>query len=156
MKENKFFPMYIDISKMHIVMFGAGNIATRRAGTLLEFTEKLTIVAPEATEEIRSYVMQGTVIWKKDIYRESYLQNADIVFGATDDHVCNQKIADACNRLHIPVNICDEKERCDFYFPSVVVRDDVVIGVNAGGKDHRKVKDVRIKIEEMLKQEENA
>lgn len=156
MTEHLFFPMYVDISKMKIVMFGAGSIAARRAVTLLCFTDQLTIVAPEATEEIKSSARQGKIIWMKDVYREEYLQDADIVFGATDDRACNQKIADDCNRLRIPVNICDEKERCDFQFPAVVVKDDVVIGVNAGGRDHRKVKETRIKIEEMLKQEENA
>lgn len=156
MAENLFFPMYVDISKKKIVMFGAGKIATRRAATLLQFTDQLTIIAPEVTEEIRSYVMQGNITWKKDIYRESYLQNADLVFGATDDRACNQKIADDCRRLSIPVNICDAKEQCDFFFPSVVVKEDIVIGVNAGGRDHRKVKETRIKIEEMFKQEENA
>lgn len=151
MSEHLFFPLYIDISGKKIVLFGAGKIASRRVDTLLKFTEHLTVVAPEVSEEVEEYISQGRIRWHRDRYREDYLKGADLVFGATDDHVCNREIARACKRMQIPVNICDEKELCDFYFPSIVVDDDIVIGVNASGRDHGKVKETRMKIEEMLR-----
>lgn len=150
MSEHLFFPLYVDISNKKIVLFGAGKIASRRAETLLKFTEHLTVVAPEVSEKIAEYISAGRITWHRDRYREDYLQGADLVFGVTNDRVCNREIAGACKRMRIPVNICDEKELCDFYFPSAIVDGDIVIGVNASGRDHGKVKETRMKIEEML------
>ena len=48
------------------------------------------------------------------------------------------------------MNNCSDKEECDFYFPAVVYTDDIVIGINGGGKDHRRVKQVRERIEECM------
>ena len=47
-------------------------------------------------------------------------------------------------------NVADDRSLCDFYFPSIVMTEDTVIGINCGGEDHAKVKETRIKIEEMF------
>lgn len=41
------FPLFIDISKMNILVIGAGQIACRRIETLLLFDSHITVVSPE-------------------------------------------------------------------------------------------------------------
>ena len=53
------------------------------------------------------------------------------------------------------MNVCSDRRKCDFYFPGIVARDNVVIGVTAGGTDHRKAREVREKIERLLEEEEH-
>ena len=38
------------------------------------------------------------------------------------------------------VNVCSDQEQCDFHFPGIALRGELVIGVNAGGRDHRLAK----------------
>ncbi len=76
---------------------------------------------------------------------------ADMVLAATDDPALNRRVASLCRDRGIPVNVCSEKEACDFYFPSVVREGDIVIGINASGKNHGLVKRTRQKLEEFLK-----
>lgn len=154
MKDKLFFPMFIDLSKKKILVIGAGEIATRRVKTLLKFAECIEVVSPEASEEIRRYAKEGKIIWKQMRYDASLLKDAQLVLGATDDVDCNEQIVKDCKIKGVPVNVSHKKELCDFYFPSVVLTDDLVIGINASGKNHGKVKAARMDIERMLEQED--
>ena len=51
------------------------------------------------------------------------------------------------------VNTADDRKRCDFYFPSVVVTEEVVIGLNSITHDPKKVKEARKMIENIFENE---
>ena len=53
---------------------------------------------------------------------------------------------DYCRKRGIPVNVADDKTLCDFYFPALVLTDDVVIGIGSGGENPGRVKEVRKRI----------
>jgi siroheme synthase (precorrin-2 oxidase/ferrochelatase) len=55
-----------------------------------------------------------------------------------------------CKERGIPVNVCSDQKLCDFQFPSVIRDGEVVIGLNASGKDHSLVKASRQKLERLL------
>ena len=48
----------------------------------------------------------------------------------------NNGIYEECQEKGILVNVCSDRTRCDFHFPGIAVKEDLVIGINAGGKDH--------------------
>ena len=48
------------------------------------------------------------------------------------------------------VNVASDREACDFYFPGVYMRDEMVVGVTASGLDHKKAKRVREEIQNAL------
>ena len=79
-----------------------------------------------------------------------------MVLAATDDKELNQKIAQECRKKEtesgkrILLSVASDRELCDFYFPSVIKQDDIVVGINSGGKDPGKVKRVREKIEGVI------
>ena len=52
------------------------------------------------------------------------------------------------------VNVCSDRRKCDFYFPGIVKKEDVVVGITANGKDHKRAKEVREKIEDLLEEEQ--
>lgn len=141
------FPLYIDITDKHILVVGAGKIAIRRIQTLLKFQTDITVAAPEIHPEILALASYISVIKRE--YKTEDLAGRDIVLACTDSGEVNRRIADECRERGILVNTADNKELCDFYFPSVIVKDEVVIGINAGGKDHRIVKETREYLEKM-------
>lgn len=145
-----YFPIFIDLSEKHIVVVGAGKIASRRVRTLLEFAGKITVVAPEISEEILAMAGKGPVQLKKRAFEEADLDGADIVLAITDDKELNKKIGTLCKEKKIPVNTSHDKDLCDFYFPGVVQKENVVVGVTASGKDHKQAKEVTEKIREVL------
>ena len=76
------------------------------------------------------------------------------MLACTDDPQLNSEIFGVCRCLGILVNVCSDRRKCDFYFPGVVSRDHVVVGVTAGGEDHGKARRIREKIEKLLEDEE--
>ena len=54
MKEEKkpYFPMFVDLSEKNVVVVGAGTIAKRRIRSLIEFTNHLSVIAPEVNNEL--------------------------------------------------------------------------------------------------------
>lgn len=145
-----YFPIFIDLSEKHIVVVGAGKIASRRVRTLLEFAGKITVVAPEISEEILAMAGKGPVQLKKRAFEEADLDGTDMVLAITDDKELNKKIGTLCKEKKIPVNTSHDKDLCDFYFPGVVQKENVVVGVTASGKDHKQAKEVTEKIREVL------
>lgn len=141
------FPLYVDITKKHILVVGAGNIALRRIRTLLKFDTNITVTAPKIHPEILALADRISVIRRE--YRTEDLSGRDMVLACTDSGEVNRRIAAECREREILVNAADHKELCDFYFPSVIVKDEVVIGINAGGKDHKAVKETREYLEKM-------
>ncbi len=145
-----YFPLYIDLSKKNILFAGGGTVADRRVHTLLEFAGSITVVAPETTNELRRLADDGSISVLSRTFESEDLQGRDLVFAATDDPVLNREIAALCRERSIPVNVSSDRELCDFQFPSVLIDRDVVIGINASGKNHRLVKETRKKLEYFL------
>lgn len=144
------FPLFIDLSEKKAVVIGGGKVASRRVATLLLFCENIEVVAPELSEELQALVSEGRIRWIKDNYQEKYLEGADLVLAATGCPECNEKAVEACRYREIPVNAVHKKELCDFYFPAVAVKGNLVAATTASGMDHAKARKAREEIEKVL------
>lgn len=135
-----YFPMFIDLTEKKVVVAGAGTIAKRRIRSLLNFTNHLTVIAPEVNKELKSLEADGllTILKRKCEMEDFY--NADLVIAATNDAQINNAIYDTCRKQGILVNVCSDKQKCDFYFPGIAMKDQVVVGITASGKDHKRAK----------------
>lgn len=146
------FPVFVDLTEKNILVVGAGAIASRRIGVLLDFAGRITVVAPvlcAQLQKMQEAKRPGLVIHRRR-FRESDLEERDLVLAATDDEALNREIAALCARKKIPVNVSSDQSLCDFQFPSVVQIQDLVVGLNASGRDHRLVKEMRRKVEKLL------
>lgn len=149
--QKPYFPLFIDMSQKKIVVIGGGRIAERRVKTLLEFAEYIQIVSPEVTETLYCLAKRGRIGWSRERYTAEALKEADVVLAATNDGLCNEQIAMECKRRGILVNAAHEKELCDFYFPAVVVHEQVTAGITANGRSHAQAKEARRLVEQALK-----
>ncbi len=77
-------------------------------------------------------------------------QQADFVILATNDAELNHLLATILRQHRIPVNAVDQPEDCDFYFPAMVRRDDLVIGISSSGKSPAAVRDLKKIIDEAV------
>ena len=144
-----YFPLFVDISEKKILVVGAGKIAARRIAALQMFTEQIFVVAPDVCPAIDKLEKEEKVILSRREFRESDLEEKEIVLAATDNPEVNFHIWKACKKRGILVNVSDRKELCDFYFPSIVKKEEMVIGINSSGTSPGKVKEIRKKIEKL-------
>lgn len=145
-----YFPIFVDLSEKEILVVGGGTIAARRVTTLCGFAGHITVRAPQIAASIRKQSESHPILLEEEPFTEDVLMGKDLVLAATDDRELNREIVRLCRKREIPVNDCSRKENCDFYFPSVVRKDELVIGINASGTDHGLVKRTRMELEEFL------
>ena len=134
---SKMFPIFLDLENKRIHIYGAGRIASRRVKTLQLFGPRMIVHAPEASCQIQKAADEGVLMLRRECYQPGSIP-ADVFFvlAATDDCEVNEQIYRECREKGILVNVCSNRDHCDFHFPGIVSRGDLVVGVNAGGKDH--------------------
>lgn len=152
MREELYFPLFVDLTKKSIIVIGAGKIAARRVKSLLPFVGDMKVIAPEVSSEITEMAASsdGVLVIEQRPFEPSDLDGADMVLAVTNDKELNTRIGTLCNEKKILVNVSHEKELCDFYFPGVVQKDNIVIGITASGKDHSKARKVTEQIRAMM------
>lgn len=151
MQSKKMFPLFIDLSEKQAVVIGGGNIAERRIKTLTSFTKNIKVIAPKVTPVIEKLNEENKINWIKKEFSENDIIGADLVMAITDNHEVNHKIYEECKKRNILISNAGDVNECEFHFPGVICHDDIVIGFNGGGYNHRKTRIAREKIEEFLK-----
>ena len=131
---------------------GAGDVAARRILALLEFGCELSVIAPEAVPRVENLAGEGRLVWEKSPYRPGMVKEAALVLAATDSRTVNEEIWRECRELKIPVNVSSDRRLCDFYFPGIIRRENLVMGFTSGGQDHQKIREIREKTERIFEQ----
>lgn len=147
--ERPYFPMFIDLTDRKIFVAGGGRIARRRIEALVKFGADIHVAAPQVCPEIALLAGEGKIKTVFREYRPSDLDGMDFAIAATDDREVNRAVYEECRKRGIPVNVADDKTLCDFYFPALVLTDDLVIGIGSGGESPGRVKEVRQRIEKL-------
>ena len=153
--ENKgkpYFPMFVDLSDKKVVVAGAGTIAKRRIRVLTDFTDHLVVIAPEVNPELKELEAEGKITILRKTFEREDIAGAALVIAATNSNQTNHEIYAACKCFGIPVNVCNDKERCDFYFPVVASAGDVVAGVSSSGRARRKSREAADQIQRLLEE----
>ena len=148
--ERPYFPVFIDMQGRLVLVAGGGRIALRRVRTLLRFGAKIRVIAPRLCREFEDMEKGRMICIEQREYKPGDIKGAAFVLAATDSREVNRQIWGDCREKGIPVNVSDNRELCDFYFPSVVMTDEAVIGISSGGEDPGRTKELRRKIEETL------
>ena len=150
------FPLFVDLTTSKIALVGGGRVAARRAKALAPFGCSLTVIAPDISPEIEAL---GARIVRR-AFRAGDCAGFDLVLAATDDRETNHAVGEEARRLGVPANVCDAPGECGFFFPAVVRRDALVVGVTASGTNHALAKaaadSLRARMEEWIPKEVTA
>lgn len=106
------FPAFLDLSDAAVLVVGEGSEADRKAARMAPFCR--------------------TVL--RSPYPPVYSERPALVILAEQNHPDNEILAAHFRALHIPVNVADRPELCDFRFPSLITRGDLSIGIATNGK----------------------
>lgn len=166
-----YFPIFIEIEKKKCLVVGGGKVALRKVETLLRYDAQVHVVSREICEEIRTLlppenIYEGELLLLPEDTNEGELlpecscgpewplsdhfTGAALVVAATGSREVNHRVAQFCRERRIPVNVADAPEECTFFFPAVVKKGDISIGVNTGGKSPAVSSQVRRDIEKAI------
>ena len=124
----KCFPFMREVEGARVVLVGGGTVAAHKAQRLAPFGVQLIVCAHEVLPELKAL---AHAVYTE--YAPKLLDGASFAIAATDDRALNACVCADCRARHIPVNCVDDKEYCDFFFPALIVRGEVSIGVSTGG-----------------------
>jgi len=146
----QYLPVCLKLSEMSVLLVGAGTIATRKARLLLRAQARVTVVAPDMTDELQALLAEQGGNWQARKYREADLQDCTLVVAATPDRQVNQQVSEHAKARGIPVNVVDAPDLCTFIFPSIVDRDPLVIAISSSGKSPVLARQLRHRFDALL------
>ncbi|WP_455162790.1 precorrin-2 dehydrogenase/sirohydrochlorin ferrochelatase family protein [Slackia exigua] len=142
------YPLYLYLDGQPVVVVGAGAVAERKIATLLERGASVTVVAPDATDEVKRWAADGRIRWHERGYRTGDLAGALLVIGSTSDEAVNRLVFDDACKAHQLVNIVDVPELCTCIVPSIMRRGQLQIAVSSAGAAPTIARDIRHGLEE--------
>ena len=138
-----YFPMFMDMRDLKVLVIGAGSIATEKLEKLIVFTNKITVIALRVEEEARSLIEEHQLTLEQRAYKKGDIEGFDIVIVATDTVAMHKKIYEESRDSRVLVNSVDDIAYCDFIFPSYVKKDDLTIAFSTGGASPAFAKQIR-------------
>jgi siroheme synthase-like protein len=122
------YPILLDVSNRLVVIGGGGSVAVRKAAGLLDAgATRVRVVAPEIDAQ-----MPPPVERMKEKFAPRHLDDAALVFAATNSRDVNDAVTRDARERGILVNQADDPAMSDFTTPAQLKRGLVTIAVSAG------------------------
>ena len=145
-----FFPMYMDMTNLKVLLVGGGYIATEKLEKLVDFTTQITVIALRVDDEAKELIDKYDLPLQKRAYCKGDIDGFDIVIVATDTPVLHKEIYEESRGSRILVNSVDNTDYCDFIFPSYVQKGDLTIAFSTGGASPAFAKYIRQHFEKII------
>jgi precorrin-2 dehydrogenase/sirohydrochlorin ferrochelatase len=144
----KYYPVYLNLRERPCVIAGGGQVAERKALSLLEAGAEVTVISPSLTHKLQELSQSGKIVHLPKTFDEKDLTGALLVIAATDSLEVNAGIGRVCRKRHILVNVVAPPDESTFIVPSVVERGELLIAVSTSGVSPALSKKIRRELEE--------
>lgn len=142
----RFLPIHINIEEKEILIVGGGNVAEQKLKTLLQFTDRITVIAENISESIYS---SGVSCIRKT-FEPQDLEGFDIIYAATNQKEINELIYIKARDLGSLVNVVDNPGMGDFISPAVLIHSGNTISVGSDGESPKNSVELRERIKQFL------
>ncbi len=129
----KYYPAFLNLRGKKCVVVGGGKVARRKLGPLLQAGAEVIVISPKITPEIKKLALEKQIAYKKKVYRDSDLDDAFLVIGATNLPNVNRRIHAFAEKNNLLANIVDHPDLCNFIVPSLFSRGHLQIAISTGG-----------------------
>lgn len=146
----QFLPIFLSVKDEPCLVVGGGNVAARKVDLLRRAGARVRVVAPAVVDELRKLGDSSAVEVELRGVADEDIRDVRLVIAATDDEVTNRRVYEVANRLHIPVNVADSPDLCDFILPSVLDRSPVLIAVSTSGSSPVLARQLRARLETLI------
>ena len=143
---NMNMPLMIDLTNKNVVIVGGGVVASRRAQTLNQYVEHMTVISPTITEKLQNMVDNGVVIWIEKEFEPSDIVDAYLVIAATNEPRVNEAVKKALPE-HALFNNVGDASNGNVVFPSALHRDKLTISVSTDGASPKLTKSIMAELE---------
>jgi siroheme synthase-like protein len=121
------------LSGRRCLVVGGGPIGLEKVEGLLACGADVTLVAPEAVEELQDYAREGSIRWEQREYRPGDLEGAFLAIAATSDTELNVGVYEDAEARAMLVNVVDVPPLCNFILPAIVRQGPLAIAISTAG-----------------------
>jgi siroheme synthase-like protein len=144
-------PFYIACLKLtgrRCLVVGGGAVGLEKVDGLLACDGEVTVIAPEAVDELREYANEGSIRWEEREYAGAAdLEGVFMVIAATDDTDTNIAVFADAERRAMLVNVVDVPPLCNFILPAIVRSAPLAIAISTAGASPALAKRMKREIE---------
>jgi precorrin-2 dehydrogenase/sirohydrochlorin ferrochelatase len=145
-----FFPTYFNLKNRKIVLIGGGTIALEKLEKLVDFTQNITVITENTSDDFINFAHRYNIVIKKRSYKRGDIDGYDIVIVATNGVRIHKEIYEESRNSRILVNSVDDTAYCDFIFPSYIKKGDLTISISTSGASPAMAKRLRQYIEKLI------
>jgi siroheme synthase-like protein len=153
MLETPFYIACLKLSGRRCVVVGGGEIGLEKVEGLLACDGDVTLVAPEAGEELERLASEGSIRWERREYRKPDLERAFLVIACTDDTDINIGIYEDAEERAMLVNVVDVPPLCNFILPAILRTGPLAIAISTAGASPALAKRMKREIGELFGEE---
>jgi siroheme synthase-like protein len=153
MLETPFYIACLKLSGRRCVVVGGGEIGLEKVEGLLACDGDVTVIAPEAGEELERLAGEGSIRWERREYQRSDLERAFLVIACTDDTDINIGIYEDAEERAMLVNVVDVPPLCNFILPAILRTGPLAIAISTAGASPALAKRMKREIGELFGEE---
>jgi precorrin-2 dehydrogenase/sirohydrochlorin ferrochelatase len=129
----------MQIKSREVLVVGGGELAERKVENILPYNPNITIISKTFTPKLRSLQKEGKIRLiegdpLKDPSLLDRLEEATLVYAATDDKKVNSYVSEMARKNKVLVCAVDMPDLCDFYTPASFRRGPISVGISTDGK----------------------
>jgi precorrin-2 dehydrogenase/sirohydrochlorin ferrochelatase len=146
-------PFYIACLRLtgrRCLVVGGGEVGLEKVEGLLACGGAVTLVAPEAHEELVRLADEGSIAWERREYRAADLDGSFLVIAATDDSEVNIAVHEHADARAMLVNVVDVPPLCNFILPAIVRSGPLAIAISTAGASPALAKRMKREIAEQF------
>lgn len=144
------FPVFFRVADKPVLVIGNGEEALNKARLLHQTQARIRVVADHPEPVLADFLRETTIEhFARDVKDTDFL-DAKLVFIASGDEATDHALAKRIQAHHIPVNVVDRPQLCDFLTPAIVNRAPVTIAIGSEGAGPVLTQMIRARIEAML------
>src|SRR6476646_2394362 len=148
MLDTPFYIACLRLTGRRCVVVGGGEIGLEKVEGLLACDGAVTLIAPDAVDELQEYAREGSISWEQREYAgASDLDRAFMVIAATNDTDVNIAVYDDAERRAMLVNVVDVPPLCNFILPAIVRSGPLAIAISTAGASPALAKRMKREIE---------
>ena len=147
------YPLFLKLEGRAVLVVGAGAVAERKIGSLLEAGAKVRVVAPDATTAVKEWATRATLTWIPRRFEDEDLRGAWFVVAATSDPDVQRRIAAVAEEARVFVLAVDDPDNASAYSGAIVRRPPFLVAISSSGATPALTRLVREVVERMLPSE---
>ncbi len=127
------YPVALRLSDKPVLVVGGGPVAARKVRRLRASGARITLIAPEAVDELAQAAAAGALTWHRRAFETDDVLQQRLVFAATGVAAADEAVAVAARAAGCWLNAADSAVDGDFDLPALLRRGELCVTVSTGG-----------------------